>query len=138
MTARISLILEKARGHRTCEKIEVAEHLPSPSGRGQGEGLRIWIDFRLRAIALAVRATFIPDPQREFFIGNEFSPRTMRTPQLLAVFPSNANEKSSVLNEFSRKVNPTSVIHDQMSRKLISNDQFPIRNPHHDTGILSS
>src|ERR1043165_671391 len=137
MTARISLILEKARGHRTCEKIEVAEHLPAPSGRRQGEGLRIWIDFRLRAIALALRATFIPDPQRESFIGNEFSPRTMRTPNCWPS-SSNANEKSSVLNEFSRKVNPTSVIHDQMSRKLISNDQFPIRNPHHDTGILSS
>jgi|ERR1051326_2761150 hypothetical protein len=103
MTARISLILEKARGHRTCEKIEVAEHLPSPSGRGQGEGLRIWIDFRLRAIALAVRATFIPDPQREFFIGNEFSPRTMRTPQLLAVFPATLTRNPPFLTSFPEK-----------------------------------
>ena len=37
---------------------------------------------------------------------------------------SNANEKSSVVNEFSRKVIATSVIHNQMSRKLISNHQF--------------
>src|ERR1051326_1790896 len=46
-------------------------------------GLGICIDFHLRAIALTGRATFIPDPQRESYIGSELSPRTMRTPQLL-------------------------------------------------------
>src|ERR1041385_1723909 len=111
---------------RRCEKIEVAEYLSSPSGRGQGEGLRICIDFHLRAIALALRATFIPDPQRESFIASEFSPRTMRTPQLLAVF-QHANEISSVVNEFSRKVIRHPSFINQMSRKLISNHQFRLK-----------
>src|ERR1041385_7923529 len=66
---------------------------------------------------------FIPDPQRESFIANEFSPRTMRTPNC---WPSSQqrNEKSSVLNEFSRKVirHPSFII--RCLGKLISNDQF--------------
>ena len=70
---------------------------------------------------------FIPDPQRESFIANEFSPRTMRTPNC---WPSSQqrNEKSSVVNEFSRKVirHPSFII--RCLGKLISNDQFPIRD----------
>src|ERR1051326_3365521 len=109
------------------KKLKLQKILPSPSGRGQGEGLRICIDFHyaLSRLRSARPSSWIPNENPSLVMSFRQEPC-----ELPNCWPSssNANEKSSVLNEFSRKVNPTSVIHNQMSRKLISNDQFPIRN----------
>src|ERR1051325_10226536 len=86
-------------------------------------GLRICIDFHLRLSRLrsARPSSRIPNENPSLLVSFRREPC-----ELPNCWPSSgdANEKSSVVNEFSRKVIATSVIHNQMSRKLISNHQF--------------
>ena len=64
---------------------------------------RICIDFHLRAIAFALRATFIPDPQRESFIANEFFAKNHANSPIPGRLPATLTRNPPFLMSFPEK-----------------------------------